>query len=106
MAKMENNRTSAELALVSAPWGSIIRPSIALGILKQCALRAGIRTQVHYLNMKFAERIGLDLYESISSASAFYPEWFFSSHLSVTEGPVRLCNRWEDLQGSPKGRAM
>ena len=93
---MENSENSAELALVSVPWGSIVRPSIALGILKQCAIRAGVRTQVHYLNMKFAEKIGLELYELMSSTSAFYPEWFFSSYLSTTEEPVRLRNGWED----------
>src|SRR5687767_13360866 len=73
------------IALVYMPWGSVSRGSIAIGILKECAKQIGVKPDVHYLNIKFAEKIGLELYESISEASAFFPEWFFSSVLFRSE---------------------
>src|ERR1044072_5955947 len=69
------------IALVYMPWGSVARGSIAIGILKQCAKNIGFRPDVHYLNIKFAEKIGVEVYESISEASAFFPEWFFSTEI-------------------------
>ena len=91
------------IALLYMPWGSATRGSIAIGILKECAKQIGVKTDVHYLNIKFAEKIGLELYESISEASAFFPEWFFSSVLFGPQGLVhhRAARRWE---GGSRGR--
>ena len=83
------------IALVYMPWGSVARGSIAIGILKECAKQIGVKSDVHYLNIKFAEKIGLDLYESISEASAFFPEWFFSSVLFGPQGLGLLKNSWD-----------
>ena len=94
------------LALVYMPWGSVSRGSIAIGILKACAKQIGLKTDVHYLNIKFAEKIGIELYESISEASAFFPEWFFSAVLFGPQGLGLLKNSWPDLLGTELGREM
>lgn len=94
------------IALVYMPWGSVARGSIAIGILKECAKQIGVKTDVHYLNIKFAEKIGLELYESISEASAFFPEWFFSSVLFGPQGLGLLKNSWEDLLSTQLGSKM
>ena len=94
------------IALVYMPWGSVTRGSIAIGILKQCAKQIGVKADVHYLNIKFAEQMGLELYESISEASAFFPEWFFSSVLFGPQGLGLLKNSWEDLLSTELGSKM
>jgi ribosomal peptide maturation radical SAM protein 1 len=94
------------IALVYMPWGSAARGSIAIGILKECAKQIGVKPDVHYLNIKFAEKIGLELYESISEASAFFPEWFFSSVLFGPQGLGLLKNSWEDLLSTELGGKM
>ena len=97
---------SDPIALLYMPWGSATRGSIAIGILKECAKQIGVKTDVHYLNIKFAEKIGLELYESISEASAFFPEWFFSSVLFGPQGLGLLKNSWEDLLSTELGSRM
>jgi ribosomal peptide maturation radical SAM protein 1 len=94
------------VALVYMPWGAVSRGSIAVGILKQCAKRAGFPTDVHYLNMRFAERLGVELYEKISASSAFYPEWFFSCALFGPDGMGLMKNDWDDLLSTPQGELM
>ena len=94
------------IGLVYMPWGSVARGSIAIGILKECAKQIGIKPDVHYLNIKFAEKIGVELYESISEASAFFPEWFFSSVLFGPQGLGLLKNSLDDLLSTELGRQM
>lgn len=94
------------LALVSMPWGGISRASIALGILKQCARRMGVGVDVHYLNMRFAESLGTNLYHTISENSAFFPEWFFSCALFGPNGLGLISNSLEDLRSTDLGRTM
>ena len=97
---------SDPIALVYMPWGSVARGSIAIGILKECAKQIGVKSDVHYLNIKFAEKIGIELYESISEASAFFPEWFFSTVLFGPHGLGVLKNSWEDLVSTELGSKM
>lgn len=94
------------IALVYMPWGSASRGSIAVGIIKQCARRAGVEPDVHYLNIKFAEKVGIELYEKISDSSAFFPEWFFSSVLFGPRGLGLVKNSWEDLLATELGSKM
>ncbi|HEX5435214.1 MAG TPA: RiPP maturation radical SAM C-methyltransferase [Candidatus Angelobacter sp.] len=95
-----------DIALVYMPWGAVSKPSIALGILKQCAKEAGFTADVFYFNLDFAESVGVQLYENISSTSAFYPEWFFSNYLFGADGLGLLKNSWSDLQETEDGRSM
>jgi ribosomal peptide maturation radical SAM protein 1 len=94
------------IALVYMPWGSVSHPSIAIGILKECARTVGFTTDVHYLNLRFAELVGLETYESISSSSALFPEWFFATSLFGIGGLNVMANSWEDLNETESGRAV
>jgi len=99
------NAAEKDIALVYMPWGSVSKPSIALGILKQCAKNAGFTADVHYLNLKFAEMVGFELYERINGRSAIYPEWFFSSLLFGHDTQM-MRNCWHDLPASNNGQHM
>jgi len=88
------------VALVYMPWGGIERGSIALGILKQCASRMGVRADVHYLNIKFAEMLGLEFYQNVSNGEPLLPEWFFSYALFGPQGLGLIRNSWDDLMRS------
>lgn len=104
---MNTSRCGPEkIALLYMPWGAIKRPSIALGILKQCLKQAGFDANVHYFNLPFAGRIGLELYESISTSSAIHPEWFFSNKLFGPDGLNFMGNSWQDMQLLEHGQQM
>lgn len=92
------------LALISMPWNAITLPATALSILKPAAARAGWDADVLYLNIRFGERIGFELYEYIANRSGLYPEWFFSAELFGRAG--LLANTWDDLPNSDEGRRM
>ncbi len=47
------------------PFGAVEYPSLALGILKNASRKAGFRCDVAYLNILFAEMIGLEAYNFI-----------------------------------------
>lgn len=100
--------TSAEpeVALVFMPWGAVERGSIALGILKQCARNVGINSDIHYLNIKFAEMMEVEPYKKIVNDSALLPEWFFSYSLFGPGGSGEIKNSWEDLATTPAGRKI
>ena len=91
------------IALVYMPWGAVSRGSIAIGILKQCAKSIGIEPDVHYLNIRFAEKLGFTLYEDIAASSAVYPEWFFSCALFGPNGLRLIDNGWGDLLSTQSG---
>jgi ribosomal peptide maturation radical SAM protein 1 len=88
------------------PWGSVLKPSLALAILKQCVARAGYAPDLHFLNIRFAEYLGLRLYEQISDRSFFHPEWFFSQLLFGRTGLGELNNRWEELKADPSASEL
>src|SRR5260370_19234820 len=72
---------SKYVAMVCMPWGSAYKPSLAIGILKQCVRLAGFTPEVHLLNMRFAQRLGAQLYERISDVAVAHLEWFFAQLL-------------------------
>lgn len=85
------------IALVFMPWGAITRGSIGLGILKRCAQRLGVHADVHYLNTRFAELLGLEFYQNVSDGEPLLPEWFFSHVLFGSNGLGLIENSWDDL---------
>ncbi len=103
-----NSSSSPEhaVALIHMPWASVARPSIALGILKECAKRAGYIADVHYFNIIFAETIGFRLFEHIANISPVYPEWFFSVHLFGPSDLRQVANSWQDLQTTANGQRL
>ncbi|MGA7316025.1 MAG: RiPP maturation radical SAM C-methyltransferase [Silvibacterium sp.] len=91
------------VALVCMPWGCVTKPSIAMGLLKNCAKRAGFATDVHFLNLLFAKRIGLKLYERIAEHSSAITEWFFSQALFGPNGSGELIATWEQVADDHAG---
>ncbi|HYN23048.1 MAG TPA: RiPP maturation radical SAM C-methyltransferase, partial [Thermoanaerobaculia bacterium] len=77
--------------LVSMPFGPVVQPSLALGLLKS-ALPAGT-ARVLYLSLALARRIGRPLYQWINGrlpfATAMAGEWLFRSALypEIPEDP-------------------
>lgn len=95
--------TAKPFALVCMPWGSIKKPSLAIPLLKRHAQMAGFSPEVHLLNIRFAEMLGLDLYEEFAERT-LHPEWFFAQHLVGQGGLGWLNNSWEDLDETSSGR--
>ncbi|MFF2176385.1 RiPP maturation radical SAM C-methyltransferase [Lysinibacillus sp. NPDC058147] len=60
-----------KVALINMPFASIYRPSIGLSLLKAGLKRKNINCDIHYLNLKFAELISTESYNSISEGSVF-----------------------------------
>jgi ribosomal peptide maturation radical SAM protein 1 len=70
-----------QVCLVSMPYASLERPSMALGLLKAILDEAGIATAVTYANIWFADRIGLRRYELFAAqlSNVFLSgEWTFA----------------------------
>jgi ribosomal peptide maturation radical SAM protein 1 len=75
---------SVDVVLCSAPVMSVVRPSIALGLLQASLQRRGITCRSLYLNLLFAEAIGIDLNEEVameSPASLRVGDWLFAGTL-------------------------
>ena len=73
-------RPEPRVLLVSMPFASVERPSLALGLLAAHLHRRGRRCDTRYLNLAFADVVGPPDYQWISGAlphSAFAGEWVF-----------------------------
>jgi len=70
-----------EVCLVLMPYAALQRPSIALGLLQQALEDAGIPTVGLYLNLWFAEMVGIDKYHVCSQTSIEFltGEWTFAA---------------------------
>lgn len=67
--------------LLNMPFGSLMRPSLALGLMKAQLRRTGIRTRAHHFNFTFARLIGFGAYETVArfkGAEAQVAEWLFA----------------------------
>ncbi len=74
------------VALVNMPFSYSKYPSIQLGTLSALLKSQGIGVKNHYLNLVFAQRIGVPLYELVCEKRALFGEWLFS-HLLFRENP-------------------
>jgi ribosomal peptide maturation radical SAM protein 1 len=65
------------------PFGSSMRPSFGLSLLKAELEREGLACDVHYLNLHYAELLGSQRYNRIgdSTAEALMGEWVFAADL-------------------------
>lgn len=87
---MEPHDLVPSLALVSMPYASLQRPSLALGLLKAVAERAGLRTRTVHFNLAWAEEVGLRRYLACAvSAPTDYlaGEWTFAAAAFRDEAP-------------------
>lgn len=69
------------VVLVCAPFFSVVRPALGVSLLKAALARHGIPARVEYLNLLFADRIGVDFHESAATGVAntlMVGEWIFS----------------------------
>lgn len=80
--------TEAQVALVNMPFSFSKYPSIQLGTLSALLKSQGIAVDCHHLNVRFAHRIGVPLYELICEKRALFGEWLFS-YLLFRENPKR-----------------
>lgn len=71
----------AQVALVNMPFSYSKYPSIQLGTLSALLKSQGIPVDCHHLNVRFAHKIGVPLYEMICEKRALFGEWLFSSLL-------------------------
>ncbi len=78
----------AEIALVNMPFSYSKYPSIQLGTLSALLKSQGIPVDCHHLNVRFAHKIGVPLYEMICEKRALFGEWLFS-YLLFRDNPKR-----------------
>lgn len=78
----------ARVALVNMPFSYSKYPSIQLGTLSALLKSRGIPVDCHHLNVRFAHKIGVPLYEMICEKRALFGEWLFS-YLLFRDNPKR-----------------
>src|ERR1043165_9977645 len=78
----------ARVALVNMPFSYSKYPSIQLGTLSALLKSKGTPVDCHHLNVHFASRIGMPLYEMICEKRALFGEWIFS-YLLFRDNPKR-----------------
>ena len=78
----------AQVALVNMPFSYSKYPSIQLGTLSALLKTKGVPVDCHHLNVRFAHKIGVPLYEMICEKRALFGEWLFS-YLLFRDNPKR-----------------
>ncbi len=78
----------AQVALVNMPFSYSKYPSIQLGTLSALLKSKGVAVDCHHLNVRFAHKIGVPLYEMICEKRALFGEWLFS-YLLFRDNPKR-----------------
>ncbi|MDC3957230.1 RiPP maturation radical SAM C-methyltransferase [Polyangium jinanense] len=76
--------------LVHMPFGSILRPPLALGLIKAQLRQAGLDARVFNLNLAFAHQIGPGRYEMLARWKGVEPqvgEWLFAESVWGRFGP-------------------
>ena len=67
-----------DVLLFSMPFGLAHMPSLGLSLLKAELAGVGVKAEVHYLFLEFAEELGYQLYQKISQGSASsLGDWIF-----------------------------
>ena len=103
-------RPTADVVLVNMPFGNLLMPSIALGLLKAAIAPTGASSRTFYFTIPFAEQIGVALYLKIAVGEPAIPdlagEWIFSGSL-FTEQSVDEVDRYieEVLRGHARGHS-
>ena len=79
-----------DIVFVVMPFADVGRPAIGVSLLKSAARDAGFSAAIHYENVRMAERMGVDLYQKVSSGfppEMLLGEWFFADDLFGDEIP-------------------
>jgi magnesium-protoporphyrin IX monomethyl ester (oxidative) cyclase len=83
--------TMEPVVLVCAPFFSVVRPALGVSLLKAALEERSIDSRVEYLNLRFADRIGVDFHESAATGVAntlLVGEWIFSPMVNGTRKPA------------------
>lgn len=85
IASLEPISSESDVLLVSMPFGQLLMPSIALGLLSSALRHRSITSQELYLTFRFAEKIGASFYSKIAAGAPINHdlagEWLFSHAL-------------------------
>lgn len=99
---------SGRIVLVSMPFGPLFTPSIALGLLASELRKAGFETETLYFTVPFAKKIGIRLYEVISSGapetSLLLGDWLFRDALFGTADSLDDLAYMQILEGALRKR--
>ncbi len=68
MSECMNHSEHVEVCFVSMPISDVSMPSMALSLMKSCLTRAGISSVIEYEHLRYAHRLGRDVYHVISQA--------------------------------------
>ncbi|MDQ3820140.1 MAG: hypothetical protein M3362_21015, partial [Acidobacteriota bacterium] len=82
---------STSVVLVTAPFLSVVRPSLGVSNLKAALSEAGISSRIEYLNISYADQIGVDLNEYITEKLPnilLVGEWVFSELVNRRPSPA------------------
>lgn len=113
----------SEILLICLPWATLEQPNLALGLIKSLLHRKGIASDIRYLNLEFADFIGMPLYRSLKNRNVMAAEWIFSealfgafhrpetflyflSRLGHTEMELRQWGRIQSMAGPFIDRCM
>ncbi|HEX3685804.1 MAG TPA: RiPP maturation radical SAM C-methyltransferase [Bryobacteraceae bacterium] len=91
------------VALVCMPWGSVKKPSLAVPLLKRYIEMAGFEVDVHLVNIRMAEYLGIPAYEALADRT-LHPEWFFAQALYKPGEPDYVETSWQHLRETKAGR--
>ena len=87
----KNSVKQSDVVLISMPFGSLMLPSVALGLLKASLKPLEITTKTLYFTLRFAERVGYFRYSRITEGLTLnydlIGEWLFAEALF---GPDQL----------------
>ena len=75
---IDQNQTGNNILLIFPPWGSLEQPSLAFGLIKAILNTKGLDSDVTYLNLQFAEYLGINRYRSLKDRDVMVCEWVFA----------------------------
>ncbi len=77
---IQTSKNPTDIVLVTMPHAQIMRPSIALGILKASLVNDGFSCIVDYANLRFAEAVGLEINSFLMQlrTDSLLGEWIFA----------------------------
>lgn len=81
---------ACRVGFAALPFSALSYPSIGLSLLKAALHRRGIPSDIHYLYLRFADRIGAIDHDFIVASETYHAlvgEWIFAPFIGVTPEP-------------------
>ncbi|WP_249151492.1 RiPP maturation radical SAM C-methyltransferase [Bradyrhizobium liaoningense] len=100
---------SVDVLFCSAPVMSVVRPSAALGLLQALLRQNGIGAETLYLNLLFADRIGLDLNERLAEklpSHLLAGDWLFGDCLGSRPGRPQARRHPSELSAAIERKGL